>query len=89
MDILIVTIIDVATPVEALMPALSASVARYQRDAAAAKPLYVYWASPHSALKNMRILEDAKIPCYQSTIETVRAAAAISGYAAPTAKKSV
>jgi acetyltransferase len=88
-DILIVTVIDVATTVETLMSALSESVARYQRDAATSKPLYVYWASPHSALKNMRILEDAKIPCYQSTIETVRVTAAISGYAAPTAENRV
>jgi acetate---CoA ligase (ADP-forming) len=85
-DILIVTVIDVATTVKTLMSALTRSVAKYQQNTPTAKPIYVYWASTHKALKNMRILESAKIPCYQTTIETVRAVAAISEYAAPTIK---
>ncbi len=45
------------------------------------KPLYIYWASPYDLLKNMRILEESRIPCYQSTLETARVAAAICNYA--------
>jgi len=48
---------------------------------ASAKPLYVYWASTYHELQNMHILEKGRIPCYQSTLETVRVAAAISRYA--------
>ncbi|HBB18591.1 MAG TPA: hypothetical protein DCZ97_16930 [Syntrophus sp. (in: bacteria)] len=80
-DLLIITIIDVATTVEGLMHAVVEAVPNgTQTGDYLLKPIYVYWASPHSTLKNMRILEDGHIPCYQSTLETARVAAAISRY---------
>ncbi len=62
------------------MYALTKTVPQLQKDVSPAKPLYVYWASPNTTLKNMRILQKAHIPCYHSTLETVRVAAAISRY---------
>ena len=81
-DLLLVTALDIATTLEELMYALTETVTQSRRDGPSAKPLYVYWASRHSMLKNMRILEGAHIPCYQSTLYTVRVAAAICRYAA-------
>jgi len=79
-DLLIVTIIDVATTLEDLMAALTNTMAQARRNDFPAKPLYVYWGGRDNILPHMRILEAAHIPCYQSTLETVRAAAAISRY---------
>ncbi len=80
-DLLLVTVIDIATMLEELMSALAETATQSQGDVSSAKPLYVYWASPHSMLKNMNILERSHIPCYQSTLETVRVVAAICRYA--------
>jgi acetyltransferase len=82
-DLLLVTVLDVATTLEELMYALTETVTQSQGDAPPAKPLYVYWASRQSMVKNMHILEKAQIPCYRSTLETVRVAAAICRYGAP------
>lgn len=80
-DLLIITIIDVATTVEGLMHAVVAAVSKAaQAGDSCAKPVYVYWASPHSTLHHMHILEDGHIPCYHSTLETTRVAAAVSRY---------
>lgn len=75
-DLLIVTVIDIGATQEKLMHSLVETV-----SPASAKPLYVYWASTYNELQNMSILEGERIPCYQSTLETVRVAAAISRYA--------
>jgi len=80
-DILLVTIIDVATTLEPLMHAVTEVVAQAQIEVAPAKPVYVYWASPHSMREHRQILQRARIPCYQSTLSTVRIAAAICQYA--------
>ena len=79
-DLLIVVIIDVATTLEDLMAALSDLMAQSRGNAFPVKPLYVYWGSRDNMLPHMRILEEAHIPCYRSTLETVRAAAGISRY---------
>ena len=80
-DILLVTIIDVATTLEPLMHAVTEVVAQAQIEVTPAKPIYVYWASPHSMREHRQILQRARIPCYQSTLSTVRIAAAICQYA--------
>jgi len=80
-DLLIVTIIDMATTLEELMVALTETMTPSRGDAFPAKPLYVYWGARDNMLPHMRILEGAHIPCYQSTLETVRAAAAVCRYA--------
>lgn len=75
-DLLIVTVIDVGATQEKLMHALVETVSR-----GSTKPLYVNWASTDNELQNMYILEKGRIPCYQSTLETARVAAAINRYA--------
>jgi len=88
-DLLIVTIIDVATTIQDLMYAVIEANSHPQRNILSAKPLYIYWASPYDQLKNMRILEESRIPCYQSTLETARVAAAICNYAMPKAEEGI
>ena len=80
-DLLIVTIIDVATTLQDLMYAVIKAKSHPQGHIPSGKPLYIYWASPYDQLENMRILEESRIPCYQSTLETARVAAAICNYA--------
>jgi acyl-CoA synthetase (NDP forming) len=80
-DLLLVTIIDVATTLEDLMYAVGETGSHTEGSISLGKPLYIYWASPYDSLKNMRILEQKRIPCYQSTLEAVRVAAAICKYA--------
>ena len=81
-DLLIVAVLDVATTIDALMVAITETVRQFPPDVGSLKPLYVYWASRNSMMKNMAILEEAHIPCYRSTHETIRVAAAISRYGA-------
>lgn len=80
-DILLVTIIDVATTLEPLMHAVTEVVTQAQIALAPAKPVYVYWAAPHGMREHRQILQRARIPCYQSTLSAVRTAAAICQYA--------
>lgn len=80
-DILLVTILDVATTLEPLMHAVAEVVAQTQNEVLKTKPVYVYWAAPHNMREHRQILQRARIPCYQSTLSTVRTAAAISHYA--------
>ena len=88
-DLVIVTIIDVATTVEELMVALTETVAQAREGVFPAKPLYVYWGARDNMLPHMRILEAAHIPCYRSTLETVRAAAGISRYGMITLERGI
>jgi len=80
-DILLVTIIDVATTLEPLMHAVTEVVTQAQIEGNPAKPIYIYWASPHTMRRHRQILQRARIPCYQSTLSTVRIAGAICHYA--------
>jgi acyl-CoA synthetase (NDP forming) len=88
-DLLIVTVIDIATTLQELMHAIVETVTTSCGDVASKKPIYVYWASPESKLPNMRILERAQIPCYQSTLSTARTAAAICRYAMQSGTKGI
>ncbi len=80
-DILLVTIIDVATTIEPLMNAIVETVIQVQKEGAQVKPIYIFWASPHNMRENRQILQIMRIPCYLSTLATVRVAAAICWYA--------
>lgn len=86
-DLLIVTVLDIATTLDELMYAITETLKQHPSDASSVKPLYVYWASRNNMLKNMGILEEAHIPCYRSTLETIRTAASISRYGAFSSKK--
>jgi acetyltransferase len=77
-DLLMVNVTDVATGLESLMYALTEAIRKPRLGVASMKPVYLYWGSRHDELKNMRILEAARIPCYQSTLEMVRVASAIA-----------
>ena len=80
-DILLVTVIDVATTLEELMHVIIETVAQVRKEGIQPKPIYVYWASPHNMREHRQILQRAHIPCFQSTITTVRVVAAICQYA--------
>jgi len=64
-----------------LVGAVTEVVAQAQIDVTPAKPIYVYRAAPHNMREHRQILQRARIPCYQSTLSTVRIAAAICQYA--------
>ncbi|MBW2202965.1 MAG: CoA-binding protein [Deltaproteobacteria bacterium] len=83
-DILIVGVLDVATTIKELAESLAECFTNGSQQATHKKSVYVYWASTNDMMGNMRILENAHIPCYRSTLETVRTAAAISHYGART-----
>ena len=79
-DLFIVGVLDVATTIRDLAESLAECFTHLARRGTFGKPVYVYWASTNQMLHHMRILEDAGIPCYRSTLETVRTAAAIGRY---------
>lgn len=72
-DLLIVAITDVATDIEPLARAIADEQRTMVRSG---KPCYVFWGARDESLANRRVLEHARLPCYRSTSETVRAAAA-------------
>lgn len=74
-DMLIVSITDVATGLDALAHALVDKLGE-QRNTN--KPCLFFWGSRDDALKNMRVLESGGFPCYRSTVETACAAAALA-----------
>jgi acyl-CoA synthetase (NDP forming) len=80
-DILLVTIIDVATTLEPLMHAVAETVEKVRLENVFAKPVYIYWAAPHCMREHRQVLQKAHIPCYNSTLSAVRTAAAICNYA--------
>jgi acetyltransferase len=80
-DILFVTIIDVATTLESLMHAVAKTVEKVRLENTYAKPIYIYWAAPHSMREHRQVLQKAHIPCYNSTLSAVRTASAICDYA--------
>jgi acetate---CoA ligase (ADP-forming) len=70
-DGLIVTIQDVATET----PELATEVARVVAARRDRKPTVVFWGCKHEDLPNMRILEEAGVPCYLTQREAVQALA--------------
>jgi acetyltransferase len=80
-DILFVTIIDVATTIESLMQAIAETVEKVRLENAFAKPIYIYWAAPHGMREHRQVLQKDHIPCYNSTLSAVRTASAICDYA--------
>ncbi len=77
-DMVIATVIDVASEIPELAEALAAHQTQRRADGAT-KPVYVYFAAPDRALANRHTLERAGLPCYGSTAEIVRVAAAVAG----------
>lgn len=86
-DILLVTVIDVATTLEPLMEAIVGTVEQVNKGDRPVKPIYIYWSSPHNMREHRQILQKARIPCFQSTLTTVRVAAAICHHAMQSASK--
>jgi acetyltransferase len=76
-DMVIVTVIDVASEIAELADSLAVFEAQ-RRTAHDDKPVYVYFGAPDRALANRRTIEAARLPCYASTAEVVRAAAAVA-----------
>ncbi len=77
-DILILTVIDVGATQKKFMHALRDMMPQKHAQSDGAKPIFVFWSSTHKELENMRILEKAGIPCYSSTMETVKTVSAIN-----------
>jgi acyl-CoA synthetase (NDP forming) len=73
-DLVIVSVTDVATT----RPELAQSLATWTKSGDA-MPTIVYWGARDCDRENMRTLEAARIPCYRSTREAVRAAGALLG----------
>ncbi len=80
-DMLIITVIDVATSVARLMEAVGEFAHTYSTDTKQPKPVLTYWAAPPGFRHHRQLLQAARVPCYPSTLSTVRVAAAISKYA--------
>jgi len=76
-DLVIVTVIDVATGNSDLIETLR-TLAQDESLAAAGKPIYVYWNSARADLRNMARLQEVHWPCYQSSLEVVRVAGIIT-----------
>lgn len=72
-DLVVISVTDVAATLPDLASALATS-AKQRR-----LPSVVYWGARHRDYGNMRVIERAGGPCYPSTIEAVRAAAALAG----------
>jgi acetyl-CoA synthetase (ADP-forming) len=72
-DLAIVSVTDVAATLSDLASALATWSARRQ-----SMPIVVYWGARHRDHDNMMIIERAFGPCYQSTSEAVRGAAALA-----------
>ena len=76
-DMVIATVIDVASEIPELAEALAAGEAQW-RAHGAGKPVYVYFGAPDRALANRHTIEQAGIPCYASTTDLVRIVAAVA-----------
>jgi acetyltransferase len=72
-DLLVVSITDVA----ATLSELSAAIAAWAGNRPA-MPAIVYWGARHKDRDNMHRIEAAGVPCYASTSEAMRAAAALA-----------
>jgi acyl-CoA synthetase (NDP forming) len=72
-DLAIVSVTDVAATLSDLASALATWSARRH-----SMPIVVYWGARHRDHDNMMLIERAFGPCYQSTSEAVRGAAALA-----------
>lgn len=72
-DLVLVSITDVPTLIPDLAQALAAS-----RAASAKLPLLVFWGSRDRDFANSAALQQARVACYRSTSELVRAAAGLA-----------
>lgn len=80
-DLLVVTVIDMATALSDLMPAIVGSVRRHADTGMRPKPVLVLWVAPPQWASNRAALEGAGLPCYSSTLTVARVAAALAGRA--------
>jgi acetyltransferase len=78
-DLLIVTVIDMATALPELMQAIAETMERQRIGIDRPKPVLVYWASPPGFRHHRQLLQASGVPCYASTLSVVRVAAAVAG----------
>jgi acyl-CoA synthetase (NDP forming) len=76
-DLLIVTVIDMATALPELMEAIAATVERHRAESDRPTPVLTYWAAPPGVRHHRQMLQASGVPCYSSTLSTVRVAAAL------------
>ncbi len=84
-DLLIITVIDMATELPKLMEAIEQTVRRHTTETDHPKPTLVLWVAPPGRRHHRQMLQAAGIPCYSSTLSVVRVAAALSECARRTA----
>lgn len=80
-DMLIITVIDMATALEELMHAIDDTVRRHTTNSDRPKPVLVLWVAPPGFRHHRQMLQTSRVPCYPSTLSTVRVAAALRRYA--------
>lgn len=77
-DILVVTVIDMATALPDLMAAVTNAVHRHRTQTDSAAPVLAYWVAPPDHAHHRRLLEDEGVPCYSATLTVARVAAALA-----------
>jgi acetyltransferase len=75
-DLLIVTVIDMATALPELMEAVVETVRRHAITDRP-KPVFAYWVAPPGFRHHRQILQAAGIPCYSSALSLARVSAAV------------
>lgn len=79
-DLLIVTVIDMATALPELMQAIAEAVRQHRARHDPPKPVLAYWVAPPGLRHHRQMLQTAGIPCYSSSLAVARVAGAISQY---------
>ena len=79
-DLLIVTVIDMATALPELMEAIGEAVRQHAVGRDRPKPVLAYWAAPPGRRHHRQMLQASGVPCYSSTLAVARVASAISEY---------
>jgi acetyltransferase len=82
-DLLIITVIDMATVSAELMEAITEAAQKHTTESDRPKPVLTYWMAPPGFRHRRQTLQASRVPCYSSTLSTVRVAAAITEYARP------
>ncbi len=78
LDLLIITVIDMATALPDLMQAVTSAVQTHMTNNNRPTPVLALWVAPPGFTHHRQMLQTAGVPCYSSTLSTVRVAAAMS-----------
>ena len=79
-DLLVITVIDMATALPRLMQAIGEAVRQHAIGSDHPKPVLAYWVAPPGRRRHRQMLQASGVPCYSSALAVARVAAAISEY---------